>query len=100
MTTCQLLDISPNSEIEISKDKIPKIKKEDLDLKFISTVSGLEKGNPRKPERGLVRHQFIEVLVRIAEELLIKPQIFLNFKDAIQYMWENNLKAEFQKYDF
>ena len=31
------------------------IKPQDLDLKFIGTLSGTEKGNPRKPERGLIR---------------------------------------------
>lgn len=43
------------------------IKSSDLDLKFIGTISGTEKGNPRKPDRGMIRFQFLEVWVRIAE---------------------------------
>lgn len=31
------------------------IKSSDLDLKFIGTISGTEKGNPRKPDRGMIR---------------------------------------------
>jgi hypothetical protein len=44
-------------------------------LKFISTISGTEKGNPRKPDRGMIRFQFMEVWVRIAEEKYSKTGV-------------------------
>jgi hypothetical protein len=51
----------------VTKDTPLKI----IDLVFITTnsISGIDfKGNPLVPERGLVRFQLMEVLVRLADE--------------------------------
>jgi hypothetical protein len=42
-----------------------------VDLKFISTTSASNpdfKGNSLRPERGIVRFQFMEYIVRLSEE--------------------------------
>ena len=52
------------------------LKLSDVDIKFIATLSSSEyKNNPRNPERGLIRCQLMEGLVRIAEEKYMKNQV-------------------------
>lgn len=52
------------------------LKSVDVPIKFIVTSTGSEiKNNPRNPERGLIRCQFMEAIVRIAEEKYIKSQV-------------------------
>ena len=52
-----------------------------MEIKFIAAITSPEgKGNPRNPERGMVRHQFLEVLVRIAEEKYLKYKIVDNYE--------------------
>jgi len=52
------------------------LKLSDVDIKFIATSSSSEyKNNARNPERGLIRCQLMEGLVRIAEEKYIKNQV-------------------------
>lgn len=52
------------------------LKLSDVDIKFIATSSSSEfKNNPRNPERGLIRCQLMEGLVRVAEEKYMKNQV-------------------------
>jgi len=45
------------------------LKVADVDIKFVATVSDRNfKSNSRNPDRGIVRHQFLEALVRLADE--------------------------------
>lgn len=47
------------------------LKLSDIDLRFIGTNSASNmdfKGNIRCPERGLVRFQFMEIIVRLADD--------------------------------
>lgn len=54
------------------------LKLSDVDIKFIATSSSSEiKSNPRNPERGLIRCQLMESLVRIAEEKYMKNQVMI-----------------------
>ncbi|CAD8053199.1 unnamed protein product [Paramecium primaurelia] len=75
------------------------IKQQDMELKYLATISGTEKGNYRKPERGMVRFQFLEMFVRIAEDKYIKNGIAKSFEEALQWMWNDHLKEEFNKYN-
>lgn len=68
------------------------IKSSDLDLKFIGTISGTEKGNPRKPDRGMIRFQFLEVWVRIAESKYQNNSITNNLCDSMKFLWDDHLK--------
>lgn len=58
------------------------------DLKFIATCSSaIEwKGNPRNPERALVRYQFMEFLVRLAEDKYVKHNMAANFLEATKLL--------------
>ena len=52
------------------------LKLSDVDIKFIATSNSSEyKSSARNPERGLIRCQLMECLVRIAEEKYIKNQV-------------------------
>ncbi len=57
-----------------------------IDLTFITTnsMSGIDwKGNILVPERGLVRFQFMESLVRLAEEKYKKKGIYTTFNESV-----------------
>lgn len=73
----------------------------DINLKWVSTISGLEKGNARNPERGINRHQFLELLIRIADEKYIqKLKATQSISEAFSNLWEEHLKAEiFENFD-
>ncbi len=49
-----------------------KITEADINLKWTATISGNVKGNPRIPDRGMIRCQFFECLVRLADEKFLK----------------------------
>lgn len=55
----------------------------DVDLKFIATNSSEIRG-PRNPERALVRFQFMEILVRLAEDKYMKNNPNIEHKDALK----------------
>jgi hypothetical protein len=59
------------------------------DLKFIATCSSaIEwKGNFRNPERALVRYQFMEFLVRLAEDKFLKSKQAPNILEATKMMF-------------
>ena len=38
----------------------------DLDLDFIQTTAGAPKGESNNPEKALVRHEYLELIVRLA----------------------------------
>ena len=60
------------------------LKLADVDIKFVATVSDKEfKSNPRNPERGIVRHQFMEALVRLADEKYFRSKAVATFSEAI-----------------
>ena len=55
----------------------------EVDIKFVATVSSQEiKGNPRNPERGIVRFQFLESVVRLTEQKYVQRG-GLSWTDAI-----------------
>ena len=66
------------------------LKLSDVDLKFIATCSSaLEwKGNFRNPERALVRFQFLEFLVRLAEDKYIKSKLTNSHFEATSMLIE------------
>lgn len=69
----------------------------DLNLKWVSTISGIEKGNPRNSERGVNRHQFLELLVRIADEKYIqKLKVTNSISEAFKLLWDEHLKQELE----
>lgn len=74
----------------INKDTPLKI----TDLTFITTnsMSGADwKGNSLVPERGLIRFQFMEGLVRLAEEKYKKNGITENFTDSLNLLFKHHV---------
>jgi hypothetical protein len=78
----------------------------DVNIKWVSTMSGNAKGNPRMPERGMCRFtikslrcQLLEAFVRIAEEKFVKSQICSNMFDATVKLFNENCLPVFVKYD-
>ena len=74
----------------INKDTPLKI----IDLTFITTNSMSSadwKGNALVPERGLSRFQFMESLVRLAEEKFKKNGVTDNFSDSVNLMLDEHV---------
>jgi hypothetical protein len=60
------------------------IKSTSCEIKFVETLAGgLDKGNPRNPDRGVIRYQFMELWMRIAEEKYIKGGICTTMLEAM-----------------
>ncbi|CAD8099201.1 unnamed protein product [Paramecium primaurelia] len=62
------------------------LKLSDLDLKFIATcAASIEyKGNYRNPERALCRYQFMEFLVRVADDKYFKQKQANSMLESVQ----------------
>ena len=87
VSTCKICDT-------IIQDVDYSIKASNCDIKFVETLAGLER-NPRKPDRGMIRYQFMEVWLRLTEEKYFKGISTLTMCEAIQQLWEIHLKTEF-----
>lgn len=58
----------------------------------MSTNSNIEmKANKQNPERGLVRFELNECLLRIAEEKFIKTGVIKTFSEALEKLYVQNL---------
>jgi len=76
------------------------LKLSDFDRIFIATYTRTEKEkNSRNPDRALVRYQFMEGLVRIADQKYLGTGITNNYKDALKQLIDDNLGAFLSKFD-
>ena len=71
----------------------------DLDLEFVATNAGVKKNNPRNPDRQLVRHQIMEVLVRLAIDKYIKSGQTKSFSEAVYLSFSNYFLRFFKGFD-
>jgi hypothetical protein len=70
----------------------------DLDLEFISTNAGGKAGK-RNPERMLVRHNWIEIFVRLAVTRFVKKEkVATNAIEALDCLEKQYLKPFFNKF--
>ena len=70
----------------------------DVNLKWAATTqSMIKKDNYKIPERGIVRLQFMEVITRLAEQKYLYLNICKSFFEALQKMYNENLKPEFER---
>ena len=70
----------------------------DVNLKWAATTqSMIKKENFRTPERGIVRFQFMEVITRLAEQKYLYSNICESYFEALQKMYTENLKPEFER---
>lgn len=73
----------------------------DLDRLFITTYTKTDKvRNYRSPDHAIVRHQFSEILVRIAQEKYISDKkTVASDKDAFKILLDDNLTSYIKDFD-
>ena len=62
------------------------LKLADLEIKFISSKTLTKKARGLIPERGMVRHEFLEGIVRIAEEKYMINGNCTSYAEAVQHL--------------
>ena len=78
----------------LSKCKIldDNMRLKDADLKFIATITDpTQSKNLRNPEKSLVRYQFLEVWVRMAEQKYITSGNITSYAEAVEKILEEHL---------
>ena len=76
------------------------MKLSDFDRVFIGTYTRTDKErNHRNPDRALVRYQFLEGLVRMADQKFIGNGLAPNFPEAIKMLMNENVKPCISKFD-
>ncbi|CAD8110051.1 unnamed protein product [Paramecium primaurelia] len=72
----------------------------DLDIKFIATCAASfeNKRNYKKPERALLRYQFMELLVRISIDKYLEKKLSNNIYESVQMLLDQ-CRPIMQKYD-
>lgn len=88
-------DIISNCKDLVDNDTL---KLSDLDLEFVATNSGVTKMK-FNPDRQIVRHEIIEIFVRIAITKYFKTKIVDTIPKAIYKIFDDNLKPFFSKFD-
>ncbi len=59
-----------------------------LGLAWVATNSGGDKKNVLVPDRALCRYQFLEIILRLAEDMYITKKVYSDFPTAIQKMFD------------
>lgn len=54
---------------------------------------------PKNPDRGLVRFQLYETVMRLAEEKFLKSGVVKSYNEAVAKILEDHFLPEFNKYD-
>jgi len=75
------------------------IKNSDVDLQFIACNGGKKVRTYLSPDKGLVRFQMIEVLVRLAIDKYIKTGVTKSYLEAVTSAFENHYLTYFSKFD-
>jgi len=74
------------------------LKLNDIDFHFVSTNATLDKEKTtRNPERQLIRHQFMEYLIRVAIDKYLRNGICSNVYDSFRMLFEEGLKEKMKK---
>jgi hypothetical protein len=72
----------------------------DIDINFIATKAGTKTPiSPLNPKKLIVRHNFLEIFLRIAEDKYLKPKIVTCIFDAVKMLFDDVLIPEMKKYD-
>ena len=72
-----------------------------MDLTFITTnsISGADwKSSSMVPERGLVRFQFLEAVVRLSDEKFKKNGLAATMLESVTLMIDNHFSHLYSKY--
>ena len=65
----------------------------------MATNANPDMKGPRNPERGMIRFQLMECLVRLADEKYIKSKICETFQEAVDKLINDHFYEMFNKYD-
>eukprot|EP00828_Plagiopyla_frontata_P019188 TRINITY_DN24542_c0_g1_i1.p1 TRINITY_DN24542_c0_g1~~TRINITY_DN24542_c0_g1_i1.p1 ORF type:complete len:257 (-),score=58.21 TRINITY_DN24542_c0_g1_i1:72-842(-) len=78
----------------------------DVDIKFVVTTAAPEfKGNFRNPERGLIRHQLMEIIVRLADHKFYQKKgpgtetVAQTMAEAVDLILKESCQPVFSKYN-
>ena len=88
-----------HSFIETVKIKDNNIRQAEAELKFVGTNANPDMKGKNNPERGLVRFQFQESLVRLAEEKYLKQGVCRTYWESVDKLYKEHCIEEFKKYD-
>ena len=76
------------------------MKLSDFDRVFIATYTKTDKEkNPRNPERALVRYQFMEGLVRLADQKYTGNSLASSYTEALKMLLNESVKPFLAKFD-
>lgn len=75
------------------------VKIADLDLQFKATNYSDVKTNPRNPQNALIRHQFLEIFVRIAIDKYVKTGEERRLAPSMSHLYAEYLQDFFEKHD-
>ena len=78
---------------------IENFKLSDLDLEFVATNAGVSRAK-FNPDRSMVRHEFLEIFVRIAITKYFKSKIVESIPEAVVKLYEENVKPLFSQFDW
>ncbi|EGR30607.1 leucine rich repeat protein, partial [Ichthyophthirius multifiliis] len=74
------------------------LKIRDLDFKFVVTNSSTKfKKNNRNPDKGLIRYQFMEIIVRLSDDKYIRNKIFNDQVEALNAFLDDGYLKALQK---
>lgn len=76
------------------------MKLSDLDFQFKATNYTDVRSNPRNPANALIRHQFMEIFVRLAVDKYVKTGIEKLPSVAVERIINEHLKGFFERFDF
>ena len=74
------------------------IRGSDIDLQFIACNGGKKVQSYLSPDKGLVRFQMLEVLVRLAVDKYIKTGVTKSYLEAVKSAFENHYLTYFQNF--
>lgn len=65
----------------------------------MATKAGSKKGDSRNPERQLIRHQFLEILVRLSVTKYVKTGTCKSISEAVDKLFREHLDKFFAEFD-
>ncbi len=64
------------------------MRQQEADLKFVATNANIDMKGPKNPDRGLVRFQLYETVLRLAEEKFLKNGVVKSYNEAVTRILE------------
>lgn len=71
----------------------------DLGVNWNSCVVPKDKGQLYNPGSALIRYEFMEILVRIANDRYIRNKICTSVSESVQKLWDEHLAVKMTQHD-